>query len=178
MKIELTVRGRRKVVDVIEAGDGLVLHVDGHSVPVRLRSHAGSECFRLESGERTVPVRLRAGDRGAAVTVGPVQVRVGLRRALPVVSQRPSSAGNLDRVDVRAPMPGLVVAVPWAEGEGVPAGAAVAVVEAMKMQMEVPSPVAGRLIEIRVRPGQEVAGGQVLLVMQAEHDGSTTESGA
>jgi len=44
----------------------------------------------------------------------------------------------------------------------------VAVVEAMKMQMEVSAPAAGRIGEVRVRPGQEVAGGQVLVVVETE----------
>ncbi|MBI3997881.1 MAG: acetyl-CoA carboxylase biotin carboxyl carrier protein subunit [Armatimonadetes bacterium] len=63
-------------------------------------------------------------------------------------------------------MPGLVVDVPVAAGAVVAQGAAVAIVEAMKMQMEVPAPAAGRVEEIRVRPGQEVAGGQVLVVIR------------
>jgi biotin carboxyl carrier protein len=58
-----------------------------------------------------------------------------------------------------------VVALPRAVGDLAQAGSAVAVVEAMKMQMEVPSPVAGRVEEIWVRPGQEVMGGQVLAVI-------------
>jgi biotin carboxyl carrier protein len=178
VRIEVTVRGRPNVIDVVELGDGLVLHVDGHSVPMRLRPHAGSECFRLEVGERTIPVRLRPAVVGAAVTVGPVRVQVGLRRALPAVSRRSSSAGALDRLDVRAPIPGLIVAVPSPAGEYVTAGAVVAVVEAMKMQMEVPSPVPGRLVEVRVQRGQEVAGGQVLAVVQAEHDRDAMEPGA
>jgi len=33
--------------------------------------------------------------------------------------------------------------------------------------MEVTSPAAGRIEEVRVRPGQEVAGGQVLVVVRA-----------
>ena len=176
MKIEVTLRGRRQVIDVVDVRDGLILHVDGRSVPVRLRAHAGTECFSLEVGDLAVPVRLSGGAGDAAVTVGPTRVRVGLRRALPVISRRASATGVVERVDVRAPIPGLVVAVPLAAGEPVSAGAAVAVVEAMKMQMEVPSPAAGRLVEVRVRPGQEVAGGQVLVVVQAEHDPGTTES--
>lgn len=63
-------------------------------------------------------------------------------------------------------MPGLVASVPVAIGEPVRAGGAVAVVEAMKMQMEVASPTEGRIAEIRVRPGQEVAGGQVLVLIR------------
>jgi biotin carboxyl carrier protein len=63
-------------------------------------------------------------------------------------------------------MPGLVVAVPSTGAREVQAGGVVAIVEAMKMQMEVPSPAAGRIEEIRVQPGQEVTGGQVLVVLR------------
>ena len=68
-------------------------------------------------------------------------------------------------------MPGLVVSVPRSSGERVEAGSAVAVVEAMKMQMDVPSPAAGRVEEIKVKPGQEVTGGQILATIVLDGTG-------
>jgi biotin carboxyl carrier protein len=158
----------RHTIDVqIDAAtsDGTVVDVDGQRATVRLERVAGSECFRLDLGDRVEPVRIREAGGSLLVTIGGARVPVEIRRALPIPSRRAGRSAAAARVEIRAPMPGLVVALPRAVGDLAQAGSAVAVVEAMKMQMEVPSPVAGRVEEIRVRPGQEVMGGQVLAVI-------------
>jgi biotin carboxyl carrier protein len=63
-------------------------------------------------------------------------------------------------------MPGKVVRLLCAVGDEVAANQGVLVVEAMKMQNEVQSPKAGRVIEIRVREGQTVNAGEVLAVVE------------
>lgn len=137
-----------------------------------LEPMAGAECWRLVIGGRAVPVRIQEQKGHLLVTVGADRIQVGLRRALPVSSRRASAQNGADRVEVRTPIPGLVVSVPAAIGEAVRAGGVVAVVEAMKMQMEVTSPAAGLIEEIRALPGQEVTGGQVLVLVRAPLPGA------
>ncbi|MDR7544497.1 MAG: biotin/lipoyl-containing protein [Armatimonadota bacterium] len=168
MRLEVTTPARRLVVDVEPSGDQLAVRTDDTVTLVRLQPAAGSECWRLHLEGRAVPVRLHPEDGGVLVVIGAGRARLGLRRALPIPSRGAARPAATERVEVRAPMPGLVVALPLIEGASVQAGAPVAVVEAMKMQMEVPSPAAGRIREVRARPGQEVAGGQVLVVVEAE----------
>ncbi len=67
---------------------------------------------------------------------------------------------------VRAPMPGRVVSVAVREGDPVPLGAPLLILEAMKMQNEIPSPVKGTVKEIRVAPNAIVGKEEVLLVLQ------------
>jgi biotin carboxyl carrier protein len=69
---------------------------------------------------------------------------------------------------VRAPMPGLVVGIPLAVGTDVTRGQAVIVLEAMKMENDLPSPIAGTIKEVRVGRGQTVNQGDVLIVISAE----------
>ncbi len=170
MIVEVTVRGERRVVEiapVIESGNSALRIVLDESVAaVRLEPLAGSEWWRLEVDGVAIPVRLRGRDAALFATVGAVRVPLEVRRSQPVRSKRSQTTGSERRIEVRAPMPGLVTATPLAPGEDVAVGAAVAVVEAMKMQMEVPAPASGRIEDVRVRPGQEVAGGQVLVVVQ------------
>lgn len=165
MKIDVTVGGHRRVVEIEAAADGYVAHADGTAVPLRLHPEAGSECFRLEVEGQTIPVRICAADGGASVIIGTARVTVGLRRALPIPSRRNAGLGASARREVRAPIPGLVVEVPVAQGATVAPQTPVAIIEAMKMQMEVPAAAAGRVEDLRVRPGQEVAGGAVLAVI-------------
>lgn len=68
--------------------------------------------------------------------------------------------------EVRAPMPGLLVAAPAAEGTRVEIGQAVAIMEAMKMQMEIRAVHAGTIKRVHVSPGQELSAGQLLVTME------------
>ncbi len=171
MILEVTMGGRRQAVETEADGVGVIVHSGGRSVAVRLEPIAGSQWWRLVTDGSMVRVRLREENGVLLATVGSARVAVGIRRALPIPSRRSASSYNADRLEVRAPMPGLVIAVPPAGGEEVQTGSVVAIVEAMKMQMEIPSPAAGHIEEIRVRPGQEVAGGQVLAVVRTRADG-------
>jgi biotin carboxyl carrier protein len=64
-----------------------------------------------------------------------------------------------------SPMPGKVVRVLLKPGDQVAAGQGVVIVEAMKMQNEIKSPRAGRLIEVRVVEGATVNATQVLAIV-------------
>ncbi len=59
-------------------------------------------------------------------------------------------------VAVRAPMPGKIIEVPVREGADVMRGEALVILEAMKMQNEIQSAVAGTVTRIGVKPGQNV----------------------
>lgn len=53
-------------------------------------------------------------------------------------------------------------------GEQVEAGEEIMLIESMKMEIPVEAPSAGRVVEIRVREGQAVEEGDVLLVLAGE----------
>ncbi|WP_227997098.1 acetyl/propionyl/methylcrotonyl-CoA carboxylase subunit alpha [Nocardia australiensis] len=63
--------------------------------------------------------------------------------------------------EIRSPMPGSVIAVPVRSGADVAAGAAVVVVEAMKMEHSLTAPTTGT-VEILVEPGAQVRLDQLL----------------
>lgn len=69
------------------------------------------------------------------------------------------------RIELRAVIPGRLVAVSVAVGDHVEAGQQVLVIEAMKMQNEVRAPHAGVVERIDVAPGQTVELGMVLVVI-------------
>jgi biotin carboxyl carrier protein len=77
--------------------------------------------------------------------------------------------GDLARggpVELRAIIPGRVVAVDVATGDAVEAGQRVLVVEAMKMQNEIRTPRAGSIGLVAVGAGQTIELGDVLLVVE------------
>ena len=67
-------------------------------------------------------------------------------------------------------MPGNVWKILKQPGDSVAAGETVVIVESMKMEMRVMSPVAGRLGEILCRQGREVRGGQRVAVVRTGAD--------
>ena len=69
-------------------------------------------------------------------------------------------------VEVRSPMPGSVVAVHVEPGRVVAPGDAIATLDAMKMEHVVVAPAVGRIAELSVRPGDQVARGQVLAIVE------------
>jgi pyruvate carboxylase subunit B len=72
---------------------------------------------------------------------------------------------------VRAPMPGLVVRVEVAEGQRIAAGAALVVVEAMKMENELRATRPGVVAKVHVAAGTAVEKGAPLVTFAAT-DGS------
>jgi biotin carboxyl carrier protein len=66
---------------------------------------------------------------------------------------------------VAAEMPGKVVKVAVAAGERVAEGQGIVVVEAMKMENEIPSPIDGVVREIAVREGDTVEAGALLFTV-------------
>ncbi|MEK7837529.1 MAG: biotin/lipoyl-containing protein, partial [candidate division NC10 bacterium] len=69
-----------------------------------------------------------------------------------------------------APMPGRAVAVNVAPGDRVIPGQTLVTLEAMKMEHHVTAVAAGRVTEVRVEVGQQVDGGDLLIVVESEDE--------
>jgi biotin carboxyl carrier protein len=78
------------------------------------------------------------------------------------------SAHETGEANVRAPMPGLVLGTPLEAGAQVERGQTVAILEAMKMENDLASPISGTIKEVRVTKGQTVNQGDVLVVVVGE----------
>ncbi len=77
---------------------------------------------------------------------------------------------------VRAGAPSMVVSVDVAAGDTVEAGETLGLLEAMKMEIAFTAPVSGVVTEVRVNKGQQVAAGEVLLVLDPSSDDDGEES--
>ena len=102
-------------------------------------------------------------------TSGVYEVITGGRRVIARVNQgnrRPKHYLKKHIVgQISAPMPGLVVELLVEEGEFVKEGQVLAVQEAMKMQMQLKAPFAGRVEHIAVRAGMQVGKDALILRM-------------
>ena len=123
---------------------------------------------RLVDGTTSVPVLVEGGGSEWVVTLRgrrvPVTVRTWRERLL---AEAETAAGSHEGpIEVRATLPGLVVAVGVAVGDEVAEGATLLTIEAMKMQNEVRAPRAGTVIEVAVAAGQAVATGASLVRLE------------
>jgi propionyl-CoA carboxylase alpha chain len=93
---------------------------------------------------------------------------------LTVLDRLPAPQRALESGSLIAPMPGNVTRVSAAQGDLVAAGQIVMVIEAMKMEHTITAPTAGMLAELRVGPGDQVNGGDVLAIVIAPEDRTAT----
>jgi biotin carboxyl carrier protein len=63
-------------------------------------------------------------------------------------------------------MQGTIVKVHQKAGDRVSVGTPLFILEAMKMENEIRSPVDGEIVDLRVHPGDKVAGGAVLAIVR------------
>jgi biotin carboxyl carrier protein len=122
----------------------------------------------LTDGRSHVPVLVEGAGSDWVVTLRgrrvPATVRSWRERIL--AEAESAAAGHSGPIEVKATLPGLVVAVAVGVGDEVAEGATLLTIEAMKMQNEVRAPRAGRIIEVAVAAGQAVATGASLLRLE------------
>jgi biotin carboxyl carrier protein len=76
--------------------------------------------------------------------------------------------GKTEKEFVRAPMPGKIIDVLAREGSQVLRGEAVVILEAMKMQNEIQSPVNGHVTKISARPNTNVMKDDILVEIKVD----------
>jgi propionyl-CoA carboxylase alpha chain len=91
--------------------------------------------------------------------------------ALTVVPRFTDPADGVASGSLLSPMPGTVVDVAVEKGDLVEHGQPMLVLEAMKMQYTVRAPHAGEVTQLDVRPGAQVAAGEVLAVVSTSSTG-------
>jgi biotin carboxyl carrier protein len=72
---------------------------------------------------------------------------------------------------IKAPMPGLIVAVPVVDGQQITAGEVLVILESMKMENELRAEWDGTVQSIHVRPGDVAGQDQALVTVQWEEVG-------
>jgi len=76
--------------------------------------------------------------------------------------ETPVAAGNVSGEQVKAPLPGTITSIEVKVGDQVTEGDVLFIMEAMKMENEIPSPVSGTVKAIHVAQNASVDTGEVL----------------
>ncbi len=163
MRFRLVVDGEVHEVELKGEPPSVTVIVDGAAYRTRAgRDGAG---FTVRIGSR----RHRIGIRGRQVTVDGLVHEVSTEALEGAgrmsVGGGGSKAGSV--LEVRPPMPGRIVKLPVAAGDHVKRGQTLAVLEAMKMQNEIPAPVEAVVRSVGVREGESIAGDRIIVVLEA-----------
>ena len=85
--------------------------------------------------------------------------------AAPAAPKAAAPAGKAGAVSVSAPMPGNILKVNVTVGQTVKKGDVICVLEAMKMENDIPAPEDGTISSVNVQKGASVNSGDVLVTM-------------
>ncbi|HYB90139.1 MAG TPA: biotin/lipoyl-containing protein [Candidatus Binataceae bacterium] len=167
MRYVATLHGTEHEIDVEElAADSYAIRFGEQRFEADLRK-VGPASFSVIVGHRSFDFDVVRDGDDLIVASGNSAARVTLvdaaRRALRAGSRRREVSG---RAEIRAAMPGRVVDVLVAPGDEVAADQGVLIVEAMKMENELKSPKAGKVIEVKIVAGQTVEKNELLLVIE------------
>lgn len=155
----------------------MIYQYGGLNYTISLQALAESR-FRVTMGDRVLEVTAQPVEAGWLLTLGGQQIRVyaaarGSERWIHTVGetyplsvpirQRTSDASG---AGLTAQMPGQVREVFVAAGENVAGGQTLLILEAMKMEIRVSAPAAGRVKRLLVKAGDVVDRGQRLIEME------------
>lgn len=163
MKYVVDLNGERREVEI----DGESVVVDGESVAGRVEEIEGTPVRLVTIGSEVHRVIVRRGGSRGVYTLWVDGYRFDGEaldeRTRAIRDITAAAAGASGPAPLVAPMPGLIVRVNVNPGDPVTAGQGLVVMEAMKMENELRSSVAGVVKAIHVAAGKAVEKGAVLV---------------
>jgi len=175
MGYDFELEGEDSVVLPCHGPDPSALSIDGRVLHARLcpGDTPGASILEVDGRREPVFVAARGDDlfihyRGRAHHVRAIDALERARR-----EADPSGGEEM----LRAPMPGVVVAITTAVGATVEAGELLMTIESMKLQTSITAPHAARVAEICVAPAASFDQGALLVRLEAITDESVRDEG-
>jgi biotin carboxyl carrier protein len=174
VKYVITVEGQTFEIELDRGGR---VWINNEPYDVDLTPVDGLPEYSLLLDHRSYDTHVQEGDDDESVMVVAgrsyrTKLKTGRRKA----RKGKGEASTAGPGKVRAPLPGLIVSLPVQKGQQVARGDVVAVLESMKMNLELRAPRAGLVRSVHGAPGAEVKQGDVLVVMEpAEQSAAGTE---
>ncbi len=162
MKYITTVANKEYTIEVV---DEKHVSINGKVMEVDFESVSGQPVYSMLIDGQSYESYVYEGDEDWQVLLLGKQYPVKVedereRRLKSAVGGQAESSGEFH---LKAPMPGLVVALTVEEGQHVEKGQVLAILESMKMQNELKSPRAGTVQRIKVKAGESVEIKQTML---------------
>ena len=162
MRYATTINDHTYIIEINRDGE---VTIDGEICPIDLRAiDEVTYSLLIEHQSHEALVELSNDDVNVLLKGRLYQARVLDERARRL-TQASGGGTHSGEVMVKAPMPGLIVAVPVSEGQAVKKGQTVVVLESMKMENELKAPRDGTVASIKIVPRQSVEQHQPLVIL-------------
>lgn len=162
MKYVTTIDGKEFVIEVV---DERHVRVGDRLLPVDFQSVSGQPVYSLIVDGKSYESFVYQGDEDWEVLLRGRQFQVKVEDEREKRLKAAAGGGVVEggEFHLKAPMPGLVVAISVSEGQEVKKGQVLVILESMKMQNELKSPRDGTISHIKVKAGESVEQKQILL---------------
>jgi len=151
----------------IEINDDRHVIVDGKTYDIDLMAFAVRNLYSLilDNVSHEAFVDTEGEDWQVLLKGDLYSAKVADERAVRLAKTAGGTVAPTGDFNLKAPMPGLVVTVPVAEGQTVEKGDILLILESMKMQNELKSPRAGIVQRVKVKAGDTVEQNQVMVTI-------------
>ncbi len=161
MRFRLVIDGESRDIDLSRDSKGIAVRVDGSEY--RARTKPRKEWIAVRLGSETHRIRFKG--REAIVDGHRHTISIGDATEDQPEKARPGMIRGA-AIDVRSSMPGRVVRVLVAPGARVRRGQTLLVLEAMKMQNEIPAPQDGVVRRLNATEGETIPADRVVAVIE------------
>lgn len=164
MKYVTTVNNKQFEIEILADGS---ITVDGKKREVDFRA-LGPAMYSIlaENVSHELTIEEREDEIEVLMRGRLYSNRVLDERALLMAQRSGTLANDTGEINIKSPMPGLIVAVKAEPGQEVKAGDTVVILELMKMQNELKAARDGHVISVNVQAGQTVEQNKVLVTIQ------------
>lgn len=162
MKYVTTIDGKEFTVEIV---DEKHIRINERLLDVDFESISGQPVYSLLMGGKSYEAYVSPDDEQWEVLLRGrlYQAEVQDEREKRLRSAGGTGAAEGGEFQLKAPMPGLVVAIPVEEGQEIKKGQVLLILESMKMQNELKAPRDGIIQRIKVKAGETVEQKQTLL---------------
>jgi biotin carboxyl carrier protein len=151
----------------VEVLDKHHVSINGKVMDVDFENISGQPVYSLVIDGRSYEAYVYEGEERLEVLLQGQQYAVDVEdeREKRLKAAAGGAVSDSGEFQLKAPMPGLVVAVPVQQDQEVAKGDVLLILESMKMQNELKSPRAGKVTRVRVKAGDAVEQRQTLLTV-------------
>ncbi|MEE4310657.1 MAG: acetyl-CoA carboxylase biotin carboxyl carrier protein subunit [candidate division KSB1 bacterium] len=168
MKYSSTIANQIFEVTIDNTERKLRVLLDNKEVPVEFIRRPASNSYVVVMENRTFEFEIVRDEEAYVVHYQgrDYPCRVEDQRLIKLKNAIRQEVTQSEHLEIRSPMPGLVVAAEVAVGEKVRSGQGLIIIEAMKMENEIKSPADGVVREIKVKTSEAVEMNQTLIILE------------
>lgn len=166
MKYGVLIEDKVYIVEITEEGGTRKILWEGKSVDVDCRMKRQHWDATMILDGRPFEVSWNTNGESLSVSLDQSNYDVRISRGMMSKNKAQMLKQGSEEEIISAPMPGMVVTVKVESDQEIQMGQPLLILEAMKMENEIRSPINGRVKQIMADPGNKVEKGDSLIILQ------------